>query len=58
MKRRKLDHYPTETAVPDPWVCEVCAQEFKNEADLLAHQFATSCEKELQETAVSPEVIA
>jgi len=47
-----------EAAVSDPWVCGVCAQEFKNEADLLAHQFATSCEKELQETAVVQEVSA
>ncbi len=47
-----------EAAVSDPWVCEVCAQEFRNEADLLAHQFATTCEKELQEAAVSQEVSA
>ena len=32
-----------------PWVCNSCAEEFKNEVDLLAHQFSSSCERELLE---------
>ena len=32
----------------DPWICEICAEEFKNEVDLLAHQFNSSCEKEIR----------
>lgn len=32
----------------DPWVCAVCATDFENEADLLAHQFNSSCGAELE----------
>ena len=31
------------------WICEICAEEFENEVDLLAHQFQSSCERELEE---------
>jgi len=31
------------------WICEICAEEFKNEVDLLAHQFNGSCEREIKE---------
>jgi len=30
------------------WVCEICAEDFYNEVDLLAHQFNSYCEKELE----------
>jgi len=33
----------------DLWICEICAEEFKNEIDLLAHQFNSSCEKEMKD---------
>jgi len=32
----------------DPWICEICAQEFENEVDLLAHQFNSSCEQDIE----------
>jgi len=32
-----------------PWVCEICAEAFDAEVDLLAHQFNSSCEKEILE---------
>jgi len=32
----------------EPWICEICAEEFKNEVDLLAHQFNNPCEKEIR----------
>jgi len=32
----------------DPWVCEICAEEFRNEVDLLAHLFNGSCEREIK----------
>jgi len=31
------------------WICEICAEEFKNEVDLLAHQFNSSCERDIEE---------
>ena len=31
----------------DEWICEICAEEFKNEIDLLAHQFNSQCEKDM-----------
>ena len=31
------------------WICEICAEDFDYEVDLLAHQFNNSCERELQE---------
>lgn len=31
----------------DKWICQICGQEFKNEADMLAHQFNSQCEKDL-----------
>ena len=31
------------------WICEICAQSFDIEVDLLAHQFNSSCEKDLEE---------
>ncbi len=32
----------------DPWICEICAEEFVNEIDMLAHQFNSSCEREIK----------
>lgn len=32
----------------DPWICEICAQGFKNEVDLLAHQFNSACEQDME----------
>ena len=32
----------------NPWICEICAKDFDNEVDLLAHQFNSSCEKEIE----------
>ena len=31
------------------WVCEICAQGFDIEVDLLAHQFNSSCEKDMEQ---------
>lgn len=31
------------------WVCEICGQQFGHEIDLLAHQFCSPCEKEINE---------
>jgi len=31
----------------EDWVCEICGQSFEAEVDLLAHQFNSSCEKDL-----------
>ena len=33
----------------EKWICEICAETFDNEIDLLAHQFNNSCEKEIKE---------
>ena len=33
----------------DSWICEICAEEFKNEVDLLTHQFNSSCERDIEE---------
>ena len=33
----------------EKWICEICAETFDNEIDLLAHQFNSSCEKEIKE---------
>ena len=33
----------------DPWICEICAQEFDNESDLLAHRFMSQCELDMLE---------
>jgi hypothetical protein len=33
----------------EPWVCEICAEIFDNEIDLLAHQFNSPCETEIKE---------
>lgn len=33
----------------EKWLCEICAETFDNEIDLLAHQFNSSCEKEIKE---------
>ncbi len=30
------------------WVCEICGQDFDKEVDLLAHQFNSDCERELE----------
>ena len=35
----------------EPWICGICGQEFEVEVDLLAHQFNSPCEKELDERA-------
>lgn len=32
----------------DEWICDVCGEKFKTEVDLLAHQFNSPCERELQ----------
>ena len=32
----------------DPWICEICAEEFVNEVDMLAHQFNSYCEREIK----------
>jgi len=32
----------------DPWICEICAKKFKNEVDLLAHQFNSFCERDIE----------
>ena len=32
----------------DEWICDVCGEKFKTEVDLLAHQFNSTCERELQ----------
>ena len=32
----------------DPWICEICAEEFVNEVDMLAHQFNSRCEREIK----------
>jgi len=32
----------------DLWICEICAEEFKNEVDLLSHQFNSSCERDIE----------
>lgn len=32
----------------DPWICEICAQEFKTEVDLLSHQFNSPCERDME----------
>jgi hypothetical protein len=31
------------------WVCVICGERFKTEVDLLAHQFNSPCERELNE---------
>ena len=31
------------------WICEICARSFDIEVDLLAHQFNSNCEKDLEE---------
>ena len=31
-----------------PWVCEICGAAFKNEVDLLTHQFNSSCERDIE----------
>ena len=34
-------------ATQGEWICEICGQPFMDEVDLLAHQFNSSCEKDI-----------
>lgn len=39
----------------EKWTCAICGEQFKSEVDLLAHQFNSTCEKELKEREESYE---